>query len=259
MYIFIYTYMEAVLINRILDLIYPSSLYCMCCGRIIDNSMPYNLCGACLKNIRWATGRTCVKCGKILGENNPSDTCYNCREKVHYFDKGYTCTEYGMYEKTIIFSLKYSRKTYLANIIAEIMHDRLEVVSMTEYLDMIIPVPLHIHKEKKRGFNQAALIGRRLSELENIPYREDIVRRVQDTKAMKALAASDRMHNVKSAFELYVDAGSKIKDKRILIVDDIYTTGATMDAIAVLLKNSGATRVEIISFAAGADILSMVF
>lgn len=200
-----------------------------------------------------------MKCGKVIGVNNPSETCFNCRENCHSFDRGYTCAEYGMYEKTIVFALKYSRKTHLANIIAEIMHDRLASVLMEEYPDMIIPVPMHIAKERKRGFNQAALIARRLAQLEKLAYREDIVKRVHDTTAMKALSAEERLNNVKSAFCLFDGASNKIKGKNILIVDDIYTTGATMDAISRVLKAGGASRVEIISFAAGADILSMVF
>ena len=123
-----------------------------------------------------------------------------------------------MYEKEIIFNLKYKHKTHIAPIIAEIMHDRMDAVVMEEYPDVIIPVPMHVNKERRRGFNQAALIAKDFARLEGMEYRGDL-------------------------------------GKNICVVDDIYTTGATVDSMARLLKGAGATRVDVMTFAAGADMI----
>ena len=241
--------------NTLLNLIYPHSLYCVCCGRLIDASVPYSLCKSCSDNISWANVRTCNKCGKLLGDHNPLSICYNCREHGHSFDRGYTCTEYGLYEKEIIFNLKYKRKTHLAPIIAEIMYDRLETAGIEEYPDIIIPVPMYVTKERKRGFNQAALIAKELARLMGIEYRADVVMRCKSTVVMKRLSPEERLNNVRSAFEVYEGMRRKIFGKNIFIVDDIYTTGATVDSIARLLKAAGVSRADVMTFAAGADMV----
>ena len=239
----------------ILDLVYPVSLYCICCHRFVDESMPYSLCSTCLSKLRWANSRTCDKCGKILGDHNPMSICYSCREHGHSFDRGYTCAEYGMYEKEIIFNLKYRHKTHIAPIIAEIMHDRMDAVVMEEYPDVIIPVPMHVNKERRRGFNQAALIAKAFARLEGMEYRGDLVLRSKSTRVMKRLSPEERLNNVRSAFELYEGTRRYISGKNICVVDDIYTTGATVDSMARLLKGTGATRVDVMTFAAGADMI----
>ena len=185
--------------------------------------------------------RTCDKCGKLLGDHNPLSICYNCREHGHSFDRGYTCTEYGLYEKEIIFNLKYKRKTHLAPIIAEIMYDRLEAAGIEEYPDIIIPVPMYVTKE--------------LARLMGIEYRADVVMRCKSTGVMKRLSPEERLNNVRSAFEVYEGMRRKIFGKNIFIVDDIYTTGATVDSITRLLKAAGVSRADVMTFAAGADMV----
>ena len=82
-------------VSSVLDLIYPPALYCVCCGKIIDETRTYRLCNDCMENIKWIDGRTCAKCGRQLGAVNPGTVCFNCREHPHSFDRGFTCTEYG--------------------------------------------------------------------------------------------------------------------------------------------------------------------
>jgi len=124
-----------------------------------------------------------------------------------------------MYEKEIIFNLKYKRKTYIAPIIAEIMYDRIEATGLEEYPDIIIPVPMHVTKERKRGFNQAALIAKELARLMGIEYRADIVMRCKSTGVMKRLSPEERLNNVRSAFEVYDGMRRKIFGENIFIVD----------------------------------------
>ena len=78
-------------LKTVLDSIYPPALYCICCGKIIDETRPYRLCNDCMDSVKWADGRTCEVCGKPLGENNPGTVCYYCNSHTHRFTRGFTC------------------------------------------------------------------------------------------------------------------------------------------------------------------------
>lgn len=247
------------LISKLLDLIYPDALYCISCGKLIDRSRTYNLCNECMREMKWAVGRTCDKCGKPISDNNPNETCYSCREHAHVFDKGFTVCEYGEHERSIIFALKYSGRTDIAGRIAEMMHDRLAMLrreGKAPVYDLVVPVPIYGAKKRKRGFNQAALIAKSLAEMEGARYEESLIMRIRDTRAMKGLSPIERRRNVSGAFEINRNLiPGRLQDLNILTVDDIYTTGATIDEIASILKQAGAAYVFVGSFAAGADVI----
>ena len=242
--------------ESILDLVYPDGLYCVCCDKMIDSSRPYRLCNECMCMMKWASGRTCGKCGKPLSDSDPLEICYSCREHAHVFDRGYTCMEYGSGARAVVFALKYGERTDIAPTIAEMMHDRLELLrnqgERCEY-DLIIPVPMFHRKELRRGFNQAALIAGALAMLEGISYSDKAVVRTRSTGAMKGLDPDARRANLAGAFAVTEPAA--VKGLKILLVDDIFTVGATADAVAKVLYDAGAVRVEFITFAAGADMV----
>ena len=99
--------------ERILNLIYPSNIYCICCGNLIDDSRPYSLCDTCIRMLNWANGKTCSRCGKVLQEGYGSELCSDCAEMEHFFEKGYTCVEYGAAEREILHQFKYKDKAYM--------------------------------------------------------------------------------------------------------------------------------------------------
>ncbi len=258
--------------SRILDLIYPPALYCICCGKIIDDTRTYSLCNDCMEAVKWIDGRTCRKCGKQLSTNNPQDVCFGCMEHEHFFDRGYTCTEYGAHERNIIFSLKYDGRTDIAPIIGEILFDRMiaeyDMDKLAEAYDAVISVPIHKSKLKIRGFNQAELIAREFSSRAGLPYDDSILERVKETHIMRALGPDERKANIQGAFRVHETRNTEAKDgkneneyndriagKSFLVVDDIYTTGATIDEISFILKAAGAARVDFITLSSGADML----
>ncbi|MBR0374559.1 MAG: ComF family protein, partial [Mogibacterium sp.] len=184
--------MSRTFFNRILELVYPDGLYCICCGKIIDSSRPYRLCNECMDEINWAAGRTCVRCGKPLSDLNPSDTCYNCREQDHVFRRGYACAGYGSCERAMIFALKYGERTDIAPTMGEVLHDRMVLLHHTgsadlSQYDMVIPVPMYEPKRRRRGFNQAELIAREFCRRSGLPLAPRAVARVRDTHAMKGV------------------------------------------------------------------------
>ena len=111
-----------------------------------------------------------------------------------------------------------------------------------------MPVPLHVEREKKRGFNQAALIAKVLGKEMDIPVNEQIIRRVKATMPQKQVNGKERQNNLKNAFKI---VQNDVKLNTVVVVDDIYTTGATMDAVAKCLKGAGVEKVYCISLTVG--------
>lgn len=247
------------LCGRALDLIYPPDLYCICCGKITDSTRTYRLCNDCIDGIKWASGRTCAKCGKPLSPANPGEICFSCREHEHVFDRGYTCAEYGTHERAMIFSLKYDGRTDIAVTIGEIMSDRMAAESGEDGFagryDAVLPVPVHPGKKAERGFNQAALIAKEVSSRLCIDFDDDILIRVRETHIMRSLGPDQRRQNIRGAFEIRSRRLSDVRGRRFLLVDDIYTTGATCDEIARIMTEAGAESVDVLTFAAGADVV----
>lgn len=239
-------------IKEVLRFIYPESIYCICCGSIIDASRSYSLCDNCIEKIKWIGERTCEKCGKILQQDYSHEFCEDCRNAVHYFDKGYTCCQYGLYERALIMDLEYGDKSYLGNILGDIMADRIIMEEKT--WDLILPVPIHKERMRSREFNQACVRACRVGKRLEVKVDEGILVRVKKTLPMKGLGVPERKVNLNQAFKVREKAGSSLKGKNILLIDDVYTTGSTSDACAKVLKEAGAREVDVLTFAAGANM-----
>lgn len=205
------------------ELLFPSSLYCVCCGNIIDESRSYSLCDHCMEHFRWVR------------------EAYELRKGM----KLIRCVQYGIYERSIIFDLKYRGKKYLARIIAEIMRDKLEASNM--HIDYIVPVPLHNEKLKTRGFNQAELIADFLSPLIGAKT-VNCLKRVKPTIPMRGLNEEERRENIRGSIKLdsedaFAGGGT------IAILDDFYTTGSTAQECAEALKAVDSEEIVFIAFA----------
>ena len=243
--------------NEVIDLVYPPGLYCNCCGKITDKSRTYELCNDCIRDIKWITGRACEKCGKALGESDPGAICHYCKTHEHVFDKGYACCEYGMHEKTLLYEMKYASRGDIAKILGEVIYDRMLAELGADGLrgayDLVLPVPLYKERKLKRGFNQAELMAREFSRRSGIAFDNEILFRTRPTDAMKGLGPSERKANIQGAFSINEEKTDVLSGARIIVVDDIFTTGATLDEAAGMLKVAGAARVDTLVFAAGAD------
>ncbi len=234
------------------DLIYPSNIYCISCGNIIDDSRPYALCDACVRTLKWANGRTCSRCGKILQEDYGPDLCTDCVNGEHVFRKGFTCVEYGAAERELMHQFKYKEKAYLGRKLAEIMYDRIQAEELVP--DLLIPVPMFRKKEKRRGYNQAAVLAACLANYMGIPYDGKLLIRRVETEAMSRLGVWNRRKNIQGVFTVSRDKMDKLAEKTVLLVDDIYTTGSTADACASVLLEAGAAAVYVFAFASGANL-----
>ena len=230
-------------------LLYPPDIYCRGCGRPVDPGGLYSLCEDCIRAIRWANGPVCRCCGKALEDWYPDDVCAECKERIHRFSGGVTCFVYQEPVRSIIKKLKYGGSGYIARVLGEVLADSVRFRGMD--MDLIIPVPMYFKKVRMRGYNQAELIARFAAETLDIPWDGEILQRVRPTAPMSRLKEKERRRNLEGAFAVPQYAREKLQGLRVLLVDDIYTTGTTMDCCAGVLLEAGASEVKAASIAAG--------
>lgn len=233
-----------VLLTPVLDFALP--LRCPACGEIVD--MPHSLCTPCWQSIDFIGDPQCRCCGREL----PSAVmmgdglCGPCLTEPPPFERARAVMRYGTVGRTIAHRLKYSRRLSHAHVMAAHMQ-RL----IPEHVDkaLLIPVPLHRWRIWSRGFNQAALIADKISRLTGITLKKDLLRRQVNTPPLHSLSLKTRQKVVRSAFTLAPDAKAHLAGKTVILIDDIWTTGATASACARILKAGGAARVEVICWA----------
>ena len=226
------------------DIFFPPR--CALCDGLLKPS-EQGVCKACMPDLIRIRPPYCMKCGKEL--SNESETfCADCKVHTHVFESGRALFLYNDAMKKSIYRFKYdNRKEYAAfygRALAGELGDWIRSLSPA----CIIPVPLHEKRLKKRGYNQAELIGATLSGLVSVPLRNDLLVRCTDTKKQKELNVSGREKNLKKAFKT---TQNNVKLDTVLLIDDIYTTGATMDAAAACLRAAGVGQVYSLSLSIG--------
>ncbi len=237
--------------GRFLDALFPPAIYCIVCEKPIDNHNVYSICDDCLNILNWANYKTCVLCGRALEDWYPAELCSECANKKHEFDDGISCLQYRDNERMIIHDFKYHKKSWLARIFAEMLYDKINMQNLYDDWDLIVPVPMFYAKECKRGYNQAALLAEFLSKKLKKPFEKELLIRLRDTVPMNHLGAEERLRNLDGAFCVNEYLKDSIKNKNILLVDDIYTTGITVDVCSRVLKSAGVAHITIITIAAG--------
>lgn len=182
--------------------------------------------------------------GKIEEKKIEYTRCKFCENKNFYFDRAISCIEYCDKSKVLVLSLKYYGNTYMSRYIAQVMKDKLDFEQLS--VDYIIPVPLHKKRMRTRGFNQAEKIARYLSDYTEIPVI-DCVERNRNTKRLYALNKFQREKELKNAFEVK-EGSEEIKGKIVLLIDDIFTTGTTVNEISKKLKIYGVDEIIVLTF-----------
>ena len=230
-------------LERVLDIFYPKR--CPIC----DGIVPINgglIHEECRKKIEYVRGATCVKCGKPLSDPG-REYCDDCQRTKHYFDKGYSVFVYRSVSGSI-YRFKYMGRQEYARFYAKETRRRLGKRLKRLGIEAIIPVPMYKAKQKQRGYNQAEVYAKELSKELGIPMYGSLVTRVKNTAPMKELDARGRRNNLKKAFNI---ARNDVKFKCILIIDDIYTTGSTIDEIAHEFQMAGVEKVYFLTLAIG--------
>ena len=228
------------MLNRIFNLIFPR--ICLHCGANL-NSNEDLICANCSENLVFRKGDLCPKCNAVLKSNK----CEMCDEINYAFDNAFSAFKYSKVIKSLVHSIKYNEMKKVGKFLA---------VSMAEYwtnqvnitdIDYVIPVPLHKVKKRMRGYNQAKLIGENFAKLMNFNFESSLIKRINFTKTQTKLTKLQREKNIKNAFE--VSNARKIKNKRFLIIDDVFTTGSTVNEISEILRNFNADKIYVLTAA----------
>ena len=214
---------------------------CLNCGKEIFNEKEY-FCQKCSSELPFNDKTICEHCGrKVIAAE---EYCSTCKNKLIDLDKCRSVFNYQMPINKLIKNLKYDNARYLVDYFSE----RLSLLYLKSYFnaDIITCVPMTEKSKKKRGYNQSELLAKALSEQVGVEYK-DLLIKTRETERQARLNKKDRLGNLKGAFKV-IDKKT-VKDKSVLIVDDVTTTGATSQVIAERLKKAGAKQVFLITIA----------
>lgn len=219
---------------------------CPVCDKVIF--FDEKICKECMSKIKVITEPKCGRCGKQL-QGNDKLFCTDCEATKHVFDRGVCIFEYTEEMKRTLYRFKYKNKRCYSDLFGYIGARRYRKLLKQWRASVIVPVPMYGKKQQKRGYNQAEEFGRSLSEHTGISMEEDLIRRERETKPQKGLNKQERHQNLQNVFSVDVE---KIKGVRaVLLVDDIYTTGSTVDACAKVMKEAGVEEVYFMCVAGG--------
>lgn len=222
-------------------IIFPKGFKCLVCNSEIEESK-FDLCENCFSNLPLIKGKTCLTCGEPIFSD--ANYCMFCKKEQPKFTK---CFAPFLFQEPIvglIYNLKYDGKKYVAETLSNLLLKYFLEKNLK--VDLVVPVPLHIIRESERGFNQSELL---VQSFRNAGFEicNSCLVRTKNTKTQTALTKAERKINMESAFKVLNK--SKIKNKTILLVDDVYTTGATFNEISEVLFRAGAKAVYGLSLA----------
>ena len=229
------------ILRKILELLYPST--CIFCGRLCKEG----ICRICRENVEYIREPRCKKCGKPI-DSQEEEFCYDCRRQTFHYEQGRSLWLHKDPVSSSIYALKYKNRRVYGEVYARELATRFERIIRFWQVDVIIPVPIHKKKRRKRGFNQAEIIAKEVGRLLNIPVNCTSVVREKDTTPQKELSSRSRRKNLKKAFRV---TDERVKRKRVLLIDDIYTTGSTIDSIAEILRKAGCEKIYFLTISIG--------
>lgn len=235
--------------HYVLPALFPR--HCPVCNKLVPyGTFIHDICHMELPVIQ---GAVCLRCGKPVSRST-QEYCYDCRVFPKSFSRGFSLFLYNKKTRPIMSAFKYQNKRGLADFfIQELLHHyRFQLEGLG--IDAVIPVPVHKNKYKKRGYNQAELLSSRIALSFNLSHYPDMLIRSVDTLPQKQFSPQARLNNLIKAFRFnsrYDTLIQKNTTFSVLLIDDIYTSGATMEACTRILLDAGITNVYILSICIG--------
>lgn len=230
-----------------LDLLYPRT--CAGCGIALAGGRG-QLCWDCRADVRPITPPYCSRCGNpVEGRVDHQYICFHCADAEPHFTQARCAARFEGVLPRLIHSFKYDDALWLESDLAELLHACWTTHYAERTSDAVVAVPLHPARRRARGYNQAQVLAGGLARRLGLPLWRGIVHRVRATETQTHLTARQRLHNVAGAFE--APRSVRIRDRRILLVDDVMTTGATVSECARALRKSGAAEVLVLTLARG--------
>jgi len=227
-------------LSGLADLLFPPK--CVICGAALESD---GLCDACLTQVSFIEHPMCPRCGMPYPvEEGVDHLCSDCINDIGGGRHFSVARSVGIYKDNIlelVHRFKYGRKLSAGRFLGSMMAARAETLFDIRDYDVVIPVPLHREKLKQRGFNQSLLLAREIAGEFDLPVDLGALKRVRDTGPQVSLGGDKRRENVRGAFE----AADLIKGKKVLLIDDVLTTGSTVRECSRALVEKGALTVAV--------------
>lgn len=219
------------------QILFPPDFTCDICGR---ETFGTHICGECMKNFKFNSGATCPVCGR---KTVRAEICLECKAYAPVYNKAVSAIVYGGEGVTLVAKFK-NGGAYLKDYFAELLSEKIK--GLPEF-DCIVYVPMTKKAQRKRGYNQTYLLAKEIAELVEKPLIKDAAVKVKETSAQKSLTRKERAKNLKGVFK--IEKKQEVFGKRVLVVDDVLTTGATADELSRILFAAGAIKVYVATVA----------
>ena len=228
------------------DLCFPP--LCLSCGTKIPSSRPPLFCPSCAEKISLIRSPLCTICGQPFPSCAATDDhlCGSCLKKPFAFSRARAVVVYNATMKAVVQAFKYRGMLACLPTFAELFRQNSTLSSVSDF-HYIIPVPLHVRRLRERGFNQALLIAQTLFPEKNAFIRHDLLERSLCTDPQTSLSGKERRKNLRGAFS--VKENLSLREKNILLVDDVFTTGTTVNECARVLRRADAADVQVLTLA----------
>ena len=227
----------------LLDLLFPRR--CPICDDIVSGKGML-ICVSCKRKIKYVTEPYCKKCGKGLTDNE-KEFCFDCSQHSVNYDAGRALYEYNTIQESV-YRFKYMGRREYASFYGQQIAEQLREQFREWKVEALVPVPMYKSKKRRRGYNQAEELAGAIGKCLKLPVYANLVSRIRCTTPQKKLSRSERQNNLKKAFKICAD---DVKLGVVVVIDDIYTTGSTIDEIAKELKRAGVVQVYFITLAIG--------
>jgi competence protein ComFC len=235
-------------LNAGLSFFYPET--CQICKSSRATAGEGFVCAGCRQQVRFITPPFCERCGlPFAGDITTAFECANCRGMELHFRSARSAVAAGGVVRETVHGYKYQHALWFEPFLADLLVRAAVPELAKEKWDLMVPVPLHPARKREREFNQAERLANRLGKAARIPVRTNLLRRVEPTRTQTQLARDERITNVRNAFA--TRRQQKLDGERIVLVDDVFTTGATTSACARVLKKAGAGDICVWTVARG--------
>ncbi|MBU0679066.1 MAG: ComF family protein [Verrucomicrobia bacterium] len=236
------------MLSRLLDIVYPRN--CVSCATTITGPASHYVCHDCMTEVSLVEPPFCRICGDpVAGRIDHSYVCFNCSSAYPHFDVARSAAKYDGLVKRMIQDFKYSKALWLASDLSDLLTACAGTYLPGEHFDLVTCVPLHHTKRRERSYNQAGILAKHVARELDVPYIPNCLYRNRRTTSQTRLTATQRATNV-------IDAVSPrmhkwLDGRSVLLIDDVMTTGSTVNECARALRAGGAARVAVVTVARG--------
>jgi ComF family protein len=231
------------MLNFLIELLFPAK--CAICNSYASKS---DICSECWSKFTFITKPCCSICSYPFAfEEDKNAICGYCIINKPNYDRAISVLKYDAYSKNLIHKFKYEDQLQILNYFVRLMINiGKEVI---EQADVIVPVAMHKYKLLKRGYNQAALLAMKIAQKEKKKYLPKLLLKVKNITAQADLKKEQRLKNVQNAFKLNSEYAEAIKGKRVLLIDDVITTGATISECCKVIAKAKPAKIFILTIA----------